>query len=74
MRLTTRGRFVFLVVAVALVWGFARFWPVRNVSDYAPSYDGCVEVLSYDYTAGDPLPVACKQYDTRELGGSDNEW
>jgi len=74
MRLTTRGRFVLIVVAVALVWAFVRFWPVRNVADYAPSYNGCAEVLAYDATAGDPLPVACKQYDTRKVGGNEYVW
>jgi hypothetical protein len=74
MRLTTRGRFVLVVLTVALVWAFVRFWPVRNVADYAPSYNGCAEVLGYDYTAGDPLPVRCRQYDTKEMGGNDREW
>ena len=74
MRLTVRGRFVLVVLTVALLWAFVRFWPVRNVSDYAPSYDGCPSVMTYDYTAGDPLPVACRQYDTRELGGNSREW
>ena len=74
MRLTVRGRFVLVVLTVALLWAFVRFWPVRNVADYAPSYDGCPSVMMYDATAGDPLPVACRQYDTNELGGLDHDW